>query len=89
MDFRNVGRSGLLVSAVGIGCNNFVHRCDLEQSRAVVHKALDLGITLFDTADVYGGRGGSEDFLGRILGERPRRSCSRPNSASKWMTLAR
>ena len=70
MDFRNVGRSGLLVSAVGIGCNNFVHRCDLEQSRAVVHKALDLGITLFDTADVYGGRGGSEDFLGRILGER-------------------
>ena len=70
MDYRNVGRSGLLVSAVGIGCNNFVHRCDLEQSRAVVHRALDLGITLFDTADVYGGRGGSEDFLGRILGER-------------------
>lgn len=70
MDHRNVGRSGLLVSAVGIGCNNFVHRCDLERSRAVVHKALDLGITLFDTADVYGGRGGSEDFLGRILGDR-------------------
>ena len=70
MNYRNVGRSDLVVSAVGVGCNNFVHRCDLEQSRALVHKALDLGITLFDTADVYGRRGGSEEFLGRILGPR-------------------
>jgi aryl-alcohol dehydrogenase-like predicted oxidoreductase len=70
MNYRNVGRSDLVVLAVGVGCNNFVHRCDLEQSRALVHKALDLGITLFDTADVYGRRGGSEEFLGRILGPR-------------------
>src|SRR5687768_17006902 len=50
MEYRNLGQSGLRVSAVGIGCNNFVHRCDLEQTRTVIHKALDLGITLFDTA---------------------------------------
>jgi aryl-alcohol dehydrogenase-like predicted oxidoreductase len=70
MNYRTVGRSGLVVSAVGVGCNNFVHRCDLEQTRVLVHKALDLGITLFDTADVYGNKGGSEDFLGQTLGTR-------------------
>src|SRR5690349_3368136 len=68
MKYRKVGQSNLLVSEVGLGCNNFVHRTDLEQTRALVHAALDLGITLFDTADVYGNRGGSEDFLGRVLG---------------------
>jgi aryl-alcohol dehydrogenase-like predicted oxidoreductase len=65
-----LGTSGLLVSAVGLGCNNFGIRCDLEQTRAVVNKALDLGITLFDTADSYGKRGGSETLLGQILGSR-------------------
>jgi len=55
---------------VGLGCNNFGGRTELEGTRKVVHKALDLGITLFDTADVYGETGGSEDFLGRVLGER-------------------
>jgi aryl-alcohol dehydrogenase-like predicted oxidoreductase len=70
MKYRTVGRSDLRVSMVGMGCNNFVHRCDLAQARALVHKAIDLGITLFDTADVYGNRGGSEDFLGQILGTR-------------------
>ena len=70
MDYRILGTSGLRVSAVGLGCNNFGIRCDLEQTRAVVDKALDLGITLFDTADTYGNRGGSEEALGRILGER-------------------
>src|SRR5690242_4504959 len=45
-------------------------RCDAEQTRAVVHKALDQGITLFDTADIYGNRGGSEELLGRALGPR-------------------
>ncbi len=70
MELRNLGRSGLRVSAIGLGCNNFGGRIDLEASRKVVHKALDLGITFFDTADVYGGRGGSETCLGRILGER-------------------
>ena len=70
MDYRTLGTSGLLVSAVGLGCNNFGIRCDLEQTRAVVDKALDLGITLFDTADSYGRRGGSETLLGQILGAR-------------------
>ena len=70
MQQRNLGRSDLSVSAVGLGCNNFGGRIDLEATRRVVHKALDLGITLFDTADVYGERGGSEDCLGRILGPR-------------------
>jgi aryl-alcohol dehydrogenase-like predicted oxidoreductase len=70
MQYRKVGRSDLLVSEVGLGCNNFLHRTDLEQTRALVHAAIDLGITLFDTADVYGNRGGSEDYLGQILGPR-------------------
>jgi aryl-alcohol dehydrogenase-like predicted oxidoreductase len=70
VEFRNLGRSGLRVSVVGLGCNNFGGRIDLEATRRVVHKALDLGITLFDTADVYGERGGSEDCLGQVLGER-------------------
>ncbi len=70
MDIRNLGRSGLRVSSVGLGCNNFGGRIDLEASRAVVHAALDAGITLFDTADVYGERGGSETALGEILGPR-------------------
>src|SRR5947208_2545958 len=70
MILRNLGRSGLRVSLVGVGCNNFGQRMDLENSRAVIHKALDEGITLFDTADVYGGRGGSETVLGQVLGDR-------------------
>lgn len=70
MEFRNLGCSGLRVSAIGLGCNNFGGRIDLEASRRVVHKALDLGITLFDTADIYGERGGSETCLGQILGDR-------------------
>src|SRR4051794_31766366 len=70
MTLRNLGRSGLRVSLVGLGCNNFGQRMDLESSRAVIHKALDCGITLFDTADVYGGRGGSETVLGGFWGAR-------------------
>ncbi len=70
MDLRNLGRSGLRVSTIGLGCNNFGGRIDLEATRAVVHKALDCGITLFDTADVYGERGGSETCLGEVLGAR-------------------
>ncbi len=70
MQERNLGSSGLRVSLVGLGCNNFGGRIDLEATRKVVHKALDLGITLFDTADIYGERGGSERFLGEVLGER-------------------
>lgn len=70
MEQRSLGRSGLRVSVVGLGCNNFGLRIDLEATKRVVHKALDLGITLFDTADVYGNRGGSETMLGQVLGER-------------------
>ena len=70
MDHRNLGRSGLRVSLIGLGCNNFGGRLDLEGSRPVVHKALDLGVTLFDTADAYGNKGGSELVLGALLGDR-------------------
>ena len=69
MEFRNLGRSGLRVSVVGLGCNNFGGRIkDLEQTRAVIHAAFDAGITLFDTADRYGDFGGSETQMGQILG---------------------
>jgi aryl-alcohol dehydrogenase-like predicted oxidoreductase len=67
---RNLGRSGLRVSLIGLGCNNFAGRIDFAATRQVVHKALDLGITLFDNADTYGERGGAEEYLGRILGDR-------------------
>src|SRR5512143_714729 len=67
---RSLGKSGVQVSLVGLGCNNFGGRIDLEASRQVVHKALDLGITLFDTADIYGEKGGSETILGQVLGDR-------------------
>lgn len=70
MELRNLGHSGLRVSTIGLGCNNFGGRIDQAATRRVVHKALDCGITLFDTADVYGERGGSETSLGRVLGER-------------------
>src|SRR5712691_9595934 len=70
VEIRNLGTSGLRVSLVGLGCNNFGGRIDFEAAKAVVHKALDLGITLFDTADTYGERGGSEEALGSILGDR-------------------
>jgi aryl-alcohol dehydrogenase-like predicted oxidoreductase len=72
MQERNLGKTGLRVSLVGLGCNNFGGRIDLEATRKVVHKALDCGITLFDTADAYGERGGSETLLGQVLGERRR-----------------
>jgi aryl-alcohol dehydrogenase-like predicted oxidoreductase len=70
MEQRRLGNSDLRVSAVGVGCNNFGRRIhDVGAARAVVHRALDLGITLFDTADVYG-NGTSESFLGETLGTR-------------------
>jgi len=70
MRMKVLGTSGLKVSAVGLGCNNFGMKCDQAETDAVVHKALDLGVTLFDTADVYGGQGGSETMLGKALGAR-------------------
>jgi aryl-alcohol dehydrogenase-like predicted oxidoreductase len=95
MEHRNLGRSGLRVSVVGLGCNNFGGRTDPAQSRTVIHRALDAGITLLDTADVYGGRGRSEEIIGEALGERrreivlatkfgmPMRDGARPANASR------
>jgi len=70
MKTRTLGKSGLQVSVVGLGCNNFGARIDLEASRKVIDRAFDLGVTLFDTADVYGEGGGSETILGEVLGPR-------------------
>ncbi|MBS7810675.1 aldo/keto reductase [Roseococcus pinisoli] len=70
MKQRNLGTSGLLVSTIGLGCNNFGGRLDLEGTRAVIHAAFDHGITLFDTADMYGNQGGSETLMGQVLGDR-------------------
>ena len=64
---RRLGREGPDVSVVGLGCNNFGMRVDLEGTRAVVDAALEAGVTLFDTADIYGGKGGSESLLGEVL----------------------
>jgi len=58
------------VTIVGLGCNNFGGRTDEEASRLVIDAALDAGVTFFDTADVYGNRGGSEEIIGRALGGR-------------------
>jgi aryl-alcohol dehydrogenase-like predicted oxidoreductase len=67
MRYRTLGDSGLLVSVVGLGCNNFGRRLDNARTRAVVDAAIDEGITLFDTADMYGKNGGSELALGAAL----------------------
>lgn len=67
MEYRHLGRSGLQVSVVGLGCNNFGGRLDVDRTRAVVDKALDLGINFLDTADVYGGGGKSEQQIGEVL----------------------
>ena len=70
MRYRTLGDSGLLVSVVGLGCNNFGGRIDLQRTRAVVDAAIDAGITLFDTAEMYGKDGGSELALGEVLAGR-------------------
>jgi len=62
-----LGESGLRMSRVGLGCNNFGGRIDGPATRAVVEAALDAGVTFFDTADVYGSGGGSERLLGEFL----------------------
>ena len=69
MEFRQLGHSGLSVSEIGLGCNNFGGRVDQSRTKRVVDAAMDHGITLFDTADVYGGSN-SEVFLGKALGSK-------------------
>jgi aryl-alcohol dehydrogenase-like predicted oxidoreductase len=70
MRYRSLGNSGLLVSVVGLGCNNFGRRLDLGATRAVVDAATEAGITLLDTAETYGGMDRSEEFLGEVLAGR-------------------
>jgi len=70
MRYRALGNSGLVVSVVGLGCNNFGGRLDLAGTRAVVDASIDCGITLLDTADSYGGGGRSEELLGEVLAGR-------------------
>lgn len=70
MRYRQLGRSGLTVSVVGLGANNFGGRLDLERTRAVVDAAVDAGINFIDTSDSYGGAGGSETVLGEVLAGR-------------------
>jgi aryl-alcohol dehydrogenase-like predicted oxidoreductase len=71
MEYRQLGDSGLTVSVVGLGCNNFGRRLDAARTDVVVNAAVDAGITLFDTADIYRGEHGfSEELLGKALGSR-------------------
>jgi aryl-alcohol dehydrogenase-like predicted oxidoreductase len=67
MRYRALGNSGLVVSVAGLGCNNFGRRLDVSATRAVVDAAIDSGVTLLDTADIYGGAGRSEEILGEVL----------------------
>src|SRR2546421_479728 len=68
MRYRRLGTSGLVVSVVGLGCNNLGRKLDLDGTRAVVDAAIEHGITLFDTADIYGDpHGASEELLGAAL----------------------
>jgi aryl-alcohol dehydrogenase-like predicted oxidoreductase len=70
MEHRQLGASGIEVSVVGLGCNNFGGRLGLAATRRVVDAALDAGVNFLDTADIYGNLGGSERFLGELLGGR-------------------
>jgi aryl-alcohol dehydrogenase-like predicted oxidoreductase len=70
VQYRQIGKSGPIVSAVGLGCNNIGNRIDDEASTRVIYKALDLGVTFFDTADMYGAGGNSEKVLGKVLGNK-------------------
>jgi aryl-alcohol dehydrogenase-like predicted oxidoreductase len=70
MRYGPLGTSGLVVSVVGLGCNNFGGRLDLAGTRAVIDAAIDCGITLFDTSDTYGAGGRSEELIGEVLGDR-------------------
>ncbi len=70
MRYRALGNSGLVVSVVGLGCNNFGSRLDATRTAEVVDAAIEAGVTLLDTSDTYGGIGGSEEILGKVLAGR-------------------
>jgi aryl-alcohol dehydrogenase-like predicted oxidoreductase len=67
MQYRNLGRAGVKVSAIGIGCNQFGGKVDEAGTKTIVQKALDEGINFFDTANVYGNKGTSEEYVGAAL----------------------
>ena len=67
VEYRNLGNSGLQVSVVGLGCNNFGGRVDQAGTKAVIDQCIEEGITFFDTADLYGGAGKSEEFMAPAL----------------------
>lgn len=69
MEFRNLGQTGLRVSVIGLGCNNFGMKIDASASKQVVDATIEAGINFFDSADVYG-QGASETFLGKALGDK-------------------
>jgi len=69
MRYRPLGNSGLVVSVVGLGCNNFGTPLDVSRARAVVDAAIEAGVTLLDTAENYSG-GRSEEILGEVLAGR-------------------
>ena len=89
METRALGPSNLHVSLIGLGCNNFGGRLDLEATRKVVDKALELGVTHIDTADIYGGGGKSEELLGDVSRAGATTSSSPPRSASRWPIIRR
>ena len=66
MKYRKLGNSGLDVSTVGLGTNNFGGRMDLESTKEVIHKSIDLGINFFDTANTYGNQL-SEEYIGKVI----------------------
>ena len=66
MQYRKLGNSGLDISTVGIGTNNFGRRMDLNATQKVIHKAIDLGINFFDTSNTYGNQL-SEEYIGKTI----------------------
>lgn len=70
VDTRPLGHSGMQVTEVGLGCNNFGRRLDLDGTRTVLEACLEAGITFWDTADIYGGQGASETLMGQVMAGR-------------------
>ena len=73
MEYRKLGRTGLDVSILGIGTNDFGRRTDFERCKAILHKCMDLGVNFIDSSNVYAD-GHSEEFIGEILGKTPQRA---------------
>ena len=70
MQYRTLGNSDLKLSVLGLGCNNFGGRADVPTTKRVIDHCVDVGVNHFDTADIYGGDGKSEDFMGQVIGDK-------------------